>query len=56
LYATSTMDLRSRYIKKFARVPLHLNYKLLDLNHLCLYLALISAAEQSKELLQEARW
>ncbi len=29
LYATSTMDLRSRYIKRFARVPLHLNYKLL---------------------------
>ena len=23
------MDLRSRYIQKFARVPLHLNYKLL---------------------------
>ena len=32
LYATSTMDLRSRYIKKFARVPLHLNYKLLDID------------------------
>jgi hypothetical protein len=24
------MNLRSRYIQKFARVPLHLNYKLLD--------------------------
>jgi hypothetical protein len=27
LCATSSMDLRPRYIKKFARVPLHLNYK-----------------------------
>ncbi len=26
------MDLRSRYIQKFARVPLHLNYKLLGCN------------------------
>jgi hypothetical protein len=26
----SSMDLRSRYIRKFGRVPLHLNYKLLD--------------------------
>ncbi len=29
LYAMSSMDLRSRYIRKFGRVPLHLNYKLL---------------------------
>jgi hypothetical protein len=27
------MDLRSRYIRKFARVPLHLNYKLLVWNN-----------------------
>jgi hypothetical protein len=33
LYATSSMDLRSRYIQKFARVPLHLNYKLLGISH-----------------------
>jgi hypothetical protein len=33
LYATSSMDLRSRYIQKFARVPLHLNYKLLEPDH-----------------------
>ncbi len=29
------MDLRSRYIRKFARVPLHLNYKLLGLCTFC---------------------
>jgi hypothetical protein len=32
LYAMSSMDLRSRYIRKFGRVPLHLNYKLLGWN------------------------
>ena len=36
LYATSSMDLRSRYIRKFGRVPLHLNYKLLGNNVICL--------------------
>ena len=30
----SSMDLRSRYIRKFGRVPLHLNYKLLDVGDL----------------------
>jgi hypothetical protein len=32
LYAMSSMDLRSRYIRKFGRVPLHLNYKLLGVD------------------------
>ena len=38
LYAMSSMDLRSRYIRKFGRVPLHLNYKLLGIKMLFWYL------------------
>jgi hypothetical protein len=37
LYAMSSMDLRSRYIRKFGRVPLHLNYKLLGRCHLLVH-------------------